>query len=225
MYRDRMDRLGGEERKISENAIRWLLCGPRSLNAKDSLYPVAFDVDKDMQPSKENLLKWCSNLVVVDESEDIFRFAHLSVREYLEDTEDYDVLLNHATVAEACISILTKDLDILEDEKYVRSIANTSDDVDEIDEIVEIDVHQYACSYWALHSAASQNERQKDPLKKIFVDFTMSGGSHSNAFGRWIKFMYEVAKTGYYAEFKIRQMISIPMAPLFTACVWFLGSF
>ena len=53
MHRDSMDRLGEEERKISENAIRWLLCGQSSFRANSFLYVMTFDVDVHLQPTQE----------------------------------------------------------------------------------------------------------------------------------------------------------------------------
>lgn len=57
MHRDGMNKLGEEERKISENAIGWLLCGQRSFKIMYFLRVVTSDVDLNLQPSKENLLK------------------------------------------------------------------------------------------------------------------------------------------------------------------------
>ena len=74
-----------------------------SLKTDYFLYAVVFDVDTNLQPSKGNLLKWCANLVILDESEDLVRFAHLSVHDYLEKMQKHASSLNHASAAETCI--------------------------------------------------------------------------------------------------------------------------
>ena len=57
--------------------------------------------------SAEDLLDLCSSFVVRDTGLDIFRFAHLSVREFLETKSDYEPDMNHALVAELCLRCLS----------------------------------------------------------------------------------------------------------------------
>ncbi len=52
---------------------------------------------------KEHILDLCQNLVIFDDSLDVFRFAHLSVREFLEQQPEYNQNSCHALAAEVCM--------------------------------------------------------------------------------------------------------------------------
>ena len=62
---------------------------------------------EDVKLSAEDLVDLCSSFVVRDTGLDVFRFAHLSVREFLETKGDYEPDRNHALVAELCLRYLS----------------------------------------------------------------------------------------------------------------------
>lgn len=57
--------------------------------------------------SAEDLVDLCSSFVVLDTGLDVFRFAHLSVREFLETKEGYEPDRNHALIAELGLKYLS----------------------------------------------------------------------------------------------------------------------
>ena len=57
--------------------------------------------------SAEDLVDLCSSFVVLDTALGIFRFAHLSVREFLETKNEYEPDRNHALIAKLCLKYLT----------------------------------------------------------------------------------------------------------------------
>ena len=62
---------------------------------------------EDADLSAEDLIDLCSGFVVLDIALDIFRFAHLSVREFLETKDDYEPSKNHALIAKLCLKYLS----------------------------------------------------------------------------------------------------------------------
>lgn len=62
---------------------------------------------EDAELSAEDLVDLCSNFVVLDTALDVFRFAHLSVREFLEIKDDYEPDRNHAVIAKLCLKYLS----------------------------------------------------------------------------------------------------------------------
>ena len=62
---------------------------------------------EDANLSAEGLVDLCSSFVVLDSELDVFRFQHLSVREFLETKSDYEAEKNHALVAELCLRYLS----------------------------------------------------------------------------------------------------------------------
>ncbi len=73
-------------RRMAEDAMKWLMCAQRPLDADEFLDAISLDLDGNRTSlSPAQLFDMCCNLVVLDRDSNIFRFAHLSVREYLED--------------------------------------------------------------------------------------------------------------------------------------------
>ena len=79
------------------------------------------------QLTKEHILEMCSNMIVFDPTLDTFRFAHLSVREFLEKRAEYTKEATNDLTAERCL------LDIL----------NAVDMMDDIIEGEELDCYEY----------------------------------------------------------------------------------
>lgn len=82
-----------------------LLCLQIPLRTRD--FMLALCSCESASLSAEQLLDLCSNFVVLDTGLDVFRFAHLSVREFLETKEEYEPDKNHALIAEMCLRYLS----------------------------------------------------------------------------------------------------------------------
>jgi hypothetical protein len=79
--------------------LRWLMCAKRTLASAEFLAAISLNParwERGTKPqrlfTKEQVLDICCNLVVYDNELDTFRFAHLSVREFLEEREEYSQL-------------------------------------------------------------------------------------------------------------------------------------
>ncbi|KAL9613019.1 MAG: hypothetical protein Q9167_002409 [Letrouitia subvulpina] len=80
------------DRQVTKNAFIWLLCAQRILSSAEYLAAISIMSDGALsQISKDQILDMCCNLVVFDAELDTFRFAHLSVREFLEKQQQYDI--------------------------------------------------------------------------------------------------------------------------------------
>ncbi len=55
----------------------------------------------------EDVIDLCANFIVLDLELDVFRFAHLSVREVHETRGEYDYEQNHALAARCCLTYLS----------------------------------------------------------------------------------------------------------------------
>ena len=89
-------------RSIIENTFKWLLSARRTLDASKFLWAVALNLDTHVD--MESILDLCHNLVIHDEGLDIFRFAHLSVREFLEKRSEFSQKSCNALAAENCLT-------------------------------------------------------------------------------------------------------------------------
>ncbi len=78
------------------------------LGAKDDftlpMFLVSVTPDKSQRISVEELLDICCNLIVLDETSKIIRFAHLSVREFLEDMPEYTSSKVNSGISSICLA-------------------------------------------------------------------------------------------------------------------------
>ena len=92
------------DRRMARNIFVWLLCAQRRLNSAEFLSAVSMGpASRLCQLSKDQVLDICCNLVVFDTTLDTFRFAHLSVREFLERRQEYDRATTNSLAAETCL--------------------------------------------------------------------------------------------------------------------------
>ena len=100
----------GSAPQIALNAFRWIQCSNEPLASETLLDAVTVEVDSSgefCQTGPGNvaqLLTVCQNFIIFDKTLDVFRFAHLSVDEYL-DTRlaKHD---SHTELSKVCLSLL-----------------------------------------------------------------------------------------------------------------------
>ena len=200
-YSQKFESYEEEEKRIVESAFRFLLCAQEKIDTKAFLQALSVLDPVNSPLSPDSLLDLCFNFIVVDSQLDVFRFAHLSVREYLEAKSHYEQTRNHALAAECCIKYLSSDgvvtrygFDakiVTEDEldsehlPYVRTpyfadsevpgpiIAPTDGSLRDDHVLLHTEFHRYACILWAFHLANSGNFRLIFPLKDISYAFLM----------------------------------------------------
>src|SRR5439155_22492695 len=81
---------GPASREIADKSLKWLLCAQKSLSTSEFIAAVMVScISKPLDDLKSDILSVCCNLIVLDTKLDVFRFAHLSVREFLENISDY----------------------------------------------------------------------------------------------------------------------------------------
>ena len=96
--------------QLALNAFRWIQSSYEPLQSKALLDAITVEVDgtgrfSHNETIKANvLLKVCQNFVILDESLNVFRFAHLSVDEYLD--SKLCKVDSHTEIAKACLSLL-----------------------------------------------------------------------------------------------------------------------
>ena len=174
IYDERVGRLVVEERQITEAAFKLLLCQLQPLKTKDFLVGLQFCRKERTPIPSETLLDLCANFVILDRQLNVFRFAHLSVREFIETKEGFDAASNHAVAAECCLRYL---LDVRP--RYEVATEDgwmTEDEDDQSDQHRVISwglCHEYICLYWPFHLSESNAHRHGPPLKALFWDFVL----------------------------------------------------
>ena len=101
---DHQIKTGDEDQiSIAKDAFRLLLCLENTLPTDEFLSALSFCNGNGEILIKDDLLELCFNFVTDDQESDSFRFAHLSVREFLETKEGFDRESCHRTAAIFCL--------------------------------------------------------------------------------------------------------------------------
>lgn len=104
VYENLISDQGPLSRAIIDNAMKWLLCAQQKLRASGFLAAVAGNLDtSEGDITIDDILDLCNNFVVYDDQLDVFRFAHLSVREFLEKLPDFMQISCCRLTAECCL--------------------------------------------------------------------------------------------------------------------------
>ncbi|KAF4458312.1 hypothetical protein FALBO_14955 [Fusarium albosuccineum] len=162
LYREileRIEELGADtDRQFAQSALSWLLCAREQLRSDVFLTAVSTTKKQTAHAiSKDQLLQLCCNLIVFDSTVDVFRFSHLSVREFLEDQELYKQASANALVAEACLLNL------------MRMTPEAS---------LYTPLLDYSCLSWAEHASAATEETHTG-LNEILPKFLRVEQDHT----------------------------------------------
>lgn len=158
-----------------------------------------------------NILDICCNLVVLDEELDIFRFAHLSVREYLETRSDYAPNEGHALAVERCLlTYLHK-----QSEARVAAIAN------------QYTIFQkYSIMYWPAHYQYIDGGKGGTGPRQMLGRFLCQEDRTSSSFSPWThdakSTLRSIARSEPLRD-KLQAVSSPAVAPIFTACAFALS--
>ena len=109
LYKNMLEQRGKIGPSIILNTFKWLLCSKRSIKSSeflDALSSSSTTLGEVIR--KELVLDLCSNFVVLDSELDVFRLAHLSVREFLENQQEFQPPSCHALAAETCLLALIR---------------------------------------------------------------------------------------------------------------------
>ena len=104
VYNNLISDQGAVSRAIIDNALKWLLCAKEEFPASEFLVAVAANLEaSEGDISVNDLLDLCNNFVIYDDYLDVFRFAHLSVREFLEQRPEFAKISCYSLAAECCL--------------------------------------------------------------------------------------------------------------------------
>ncbi|KAI1129531.1 hypothetical protein F5Y10DRAFT_264070 [Nemania abortiva] len=153
------------DRVYAENALAWLLCSRKRLNSYQFLVAVS-TTDRLSEPlTKDQVLRLCCNLVIFDSTIDGFRFAHLSVREFLEDQSAYCISTINSIAARFCLTTLLT--------------CNTT--------VQRSGLRSYASFYWAPHCEDAADQRESGPLQTLLGEFLFNTTPQS-PFNAWSQY-------------------------------------
>ena len=212
---EQIQQMEPEGRKIAMNVLQWLLCAQTKLSVQQLLDLVSIPLREASYKAltTDDLLNVCCNLVVLDKQLDCFRFAHVSVRDFLDDRNGFEHDLLHIMAANRCLDLYWTRPFTGKTTQNAYAYVTSS--------------FAYAAGYWIVHyERINASSRTKD-LKERVQGFLVSGSQVKPTFGPWTNYLTQfVTMLDPYDA--LREKLSSvvandPANPLFTACAFGLA--
>ncbi|GIJ81561.1 hypothetical protein Asppvi_000060 [Aspergillus pseudoviridinutans] len=194
---------GKSDRTITKRAIRWVMSASKPMTTVEILAAIRLSPDGDLLPlddtvDEQGLLSLCNNFLTLDSQLKVWRFPHLSVREYLETKEDWSVPHAHFHAASVCLSYFVKkyehddlELDAKLEVKFELE-SEKPDDTEGPEKPVQSDdgfhtlhpFHIYMRHSWAHHVNGSR-DIETTKLASLLKTFLGSPNKSSVQYQRW----------------------------------------
>ncbi|KAI4129777.1 MAG: hypothetical protein LQ338_002087 [Usnochroma carphineum] len=162
----RIDRIASHGRALAKKALRWLLCAREPLTSAVLLEILEYDGRVGPKAShilEDQVLNLCCNLVVLDDTLNVFRFAHASVRDFLEEQPGFESQAINVSAAEEAL-------------QYALSEKNLISDIFE-------GFTAYASRYWIIHYRDLDfNFRTGHPFSSTVKSFFHRGAAGDGIF-------------------------------------------
>ena len=173
LYHKALNESQGEVgRSIISNTLKWLLCAQRPMKTSEFCTAVVWKIVPAEELTKEKVLDLYYNFVVFDDNLDVFRFAHLSVREFLEKQAEYIAISCHLFAAETCLLLIIGLSDwalakaFLEDHYTLQLCAKAASTAGLL-----VGFHTYAMDFWYRHCQLIGEEGRKSISSGSFAFF------------------------------------------------------
>lgn len=178
------------EQIIIKRALRWAMAASKPLTSTEMLAAIRVDEDGNVSPlaesvDEEGLASLCKNLLVIDYQMKVWRFSHLSVREYLECKEDWSIPKAHYHAARVCLSYMINkyEHELEPSVELDEEVAGYSDESDG-GFATPHPFHLYMRHFWSYHvTQAKDTEMAK--LGSTLKKFLGSPNESSMQYRRW----------------------------------------
>lgn len=191
LYDDIIKMAGGVVgQSIIRNTFKWLVCGTTSFRSSDFILAVSMTLSvSSSEVRPEQILRLCRNFVLHDNELDVFRFSHLSVREYLEKHPLTSVSASHSLAAEACLMDLIAIPGCNEAKEFLFRDCGV-DVSGRLLSLIELEInhfHNYARENWMHHfRSAEQAKRSTGRLKQLIGYFLLAETPGPTPFDQWL---------------------------------------
>jgi len=211
IYLQSLTQLGPKSGPIRDRILKWLLCAQRQLSTEELLAAVSVDSEGNFtHVSKEEALYMCCDFVILDEVMDVFRFAHVTIRDYLETRAGFSSEIAHSIAAERCLALwLATPLDR---ENAKAAVAQANDIFS-----------QYATLHWASHCQASGSCLSQGVLGRLFNRFVLNNLDESQSFKEWKRLAMPYLKSMAWDDSlraKLKLSLSWSPSTFFVGCIW-----
>ncbi|KAF5257091.1 hypothetical protein FOXYS1_12402 [Fusarium oxysporum] len=201
------------DRQYAKHIFSWLLCAQRRLYSAELLSAVSMAVPQQ-QLQSDQILDFCCNLVVLDTHLDTFRFAHLSVREFLEKHEGYASSFSNELAAETCLVAIFG----LATDQFSKSLLSK---LGYHGGIGSTKLKEYSYEFWAPHCQAAAERRKQGKLRELLQKFTQSELAVGSALFKWNAYLnYLPLGIDHDLRRKLRACCTAAGSWVFIACAF-----
>jgi hypothetical protein len=176
---------GKLEAALFKNALCWLFCAQRRLSTEAFLATISIIPEGEGhigQISENLVLDVCNNFIVLDPYLGTFRFAHLSVKEFLEQRAGFNSHELHSLAAKACLWAIMSTYPISATETTFRELGWRSKAMPKRPDPFQ----HYADIYWAVHCRLAGIRRSSGVLKMALKRFLLDGDQANSNIILWI---------------------------------------
>ncbi|KAK1498735.1 hypothetical protein CABS01_10510 [Colletotrichum abscissum] len=205
---------------LANGVFQWLLYGQQAIETETFAAFISLVTGASVIPLKpQHLLDICGNLVEIDPALNVFRFVHLSVREFFEHfqgrgDETFTPSKGHAALAHHSLlhicSSLAPTRIAANQELLGKGISSYP--------ISEISVKKYVDRYWHEHARLSGENRYKVPFQPLFDTF-IRPHPDSSIFEIWCRTAAFDGVTGLELE-RCYSATRSPAHPVWLACAF-----
>ena len=209
---DQISRSGRASQRFAEKALQWLTAAKRPLSPRALINVSSRGVGINQSNiSPEDLLDMTANLLIVDESVNTVRFAHLSVWEYLVTRPEFSEDEAHLQVALTCLEMYN-DVASLLDPAIIDSNGQAMSYREE--------VSAYSSLYWPIH-ASNVEEHSRRMILVAQLRLSLLGGEMPESFRIWRQHVsYWSSKMDWYHWHKQLAEILVSHTPFLNICVF-----
>lgn len=183
------------DRSLADRAIMWVMCTNRPMKKEELLFAIRLNPENshsdwlESSITKNGLLSLCNNLLVFDSQLRVWRFAHLSVAEYFENSH-LELPTSHAFVAKVCLKLLLGSWTLNSRKRTYDDIddgngRSDESDGDDFNNPPQDFLRLYSVYNWIRHVQAQEGQYFDAQLANLLKRFLGSFEESSEHYRRW----------------------------------------
>lgn len=180
------------DKALADRALMWVMCAPRYLTSAELLSAISLPSDDGEFYMAEEvddalLLDLCSDFLIFDAHQKVWKFPHASVLEYLEEHR-YSMLRAHFHVAKACLGLLIGNYKELGGRLIDELHSTRHHDAEAVDIFHPKHPLQHYCrNYWVYHIPTQRGLRSDPGLSNLLMEFIGAPMESSAYFRSWFQ--------------------------------------
>ncbi|KAK5050918.1 hypothetical protein LTR84_003477 [Exophiala bonariae] len=187
----RISRKNSAANIVAIQSLCWILCAREALQAEEFVTAICHAARVDL--TKHEIITVCENLVVLDDETNVFRYAHLSVREFMETADEFDIGTVESSLALQCLTFCVDGI--------------TQGDSDGED-AAEDSFLLYATLYWPFHSRAAWHEKTSELT--LLLERLLSQPCTSMSFMQhWVSYVEQLSTVNVEDKGSMRLQLSL----------------